>query len=752
MSTLYLERERSEHEAFAASRRRVYVEQRELFIALERFATGLDRNDERLLVVHGGSGSGKSALLANWSQHLRRVRPDIFVVEHYVGAGASTTSNVDAIRHIVSEIVARFGLGDAVPSDAEAVANDFPIWLARVPIEIVIIIDALDQLDEDSQAMRWLPSFLPGRVSFIVSTSSPTITRCLIDRGARALEVQPLGREDRLAVLRLHISSQSGTIDAAHLERLVEPGLAANPLFLRTTVQSIIDDRDDQRGESIERYLTATSLGELFDRVFDRMEERDGPERLTDAIRLIASSRRGLHSGEIADLLALDDAGVSDVLAPLRFHTTEWRGVVSFSHNQVRQSAIARYLSDDATRTRMHETLAAYFDARPKSSRRADEVPWQWMRAGNWTMLESSLLDPSLVTTLSNDPTQHDLLTYWRALDGMDCASSYSRALELWKASDDTSVIGPAVEAVADLLTKQGAFQAASEWIGQAVSVGSTDVDGTHPARTTRRLGMLAYYRAELDEAERLLREALGSLPSDMGESNDLSVEIRGDLASILTRKGAFDEALAILEELQADASARSDTRRQAEYLNNLGAINKARGDYERAIDLLTRAHELNERHFGIAHPDVARNLVNIALTERARNRLGPAEEHARRGLEVFESILGHHHPSTVNAELILANILHLLLRFDEAFELYESALTSTRSARGSNDLLVAKILENIAAARQSGPHPHTADAPFRECIEIKKRLLGEDDADCRLTIERYGRYVASAGDRQRKP
>ena len=66
-----LTREARDHEAFAETRRRNYVGRSEYFAALDRFAAG----DGGPLVLLGESGSGKSALLANWLDRWRSAHP-----------------------------------------------------------------------------------------------------------------------------------------------------------------------------------------------------------------------------------------------------------------------------------------------------------------------------------------------------------------------------------------------------------------------------------------------------------------------------------------------------------------------------------------------------------------------------------------------------------------------------------------------------------------------------------------------------
>lgn len=61
--------------------------------------------------------------------------------------------------------------------------------------------------------------------------------------------------------------------------------------------------------------------------------------------------------------------------------------------------------------------------------------------------------------------------------------------------------------------------------------------------------------------------------------------------------------------------------------------IHRADADYLDAVELLA------------GHPDVARDLNNLALLLRATKRLGEAEPLYRRALAILEKSLGPDHP-----------------------------------------------------------------------------------------------------------
>jgi len=168
------------------------------------------------LVVYAESGSGKSALFAHWARQYRRKNPDAFVIEHYVGIGATSTDHLAIIRHIMMEIKERTGNEREIPSTPDELERDFPIWLAiadshrvstpqppprtevgeqgreaeesvispspysptsvrgggwGVDGSLVILIDGVNQLRGQALNLNWLPAYIPDNIRLIISST-----------------------------------------------------------------------------------------------------------------------------------------------------------------------------------------------------------------------------------------------------------------------------------------------------------------------------------------------------------------------------------------------------------------------------------------------------------------------------------------------------------------------------------------------------------------------------------------------------
>ena len=94
-----LDREDMAHEAFAASRFGVYISRQDYFDRLDDHAAG----DYPPLVVTGESGSGKSALLAHWTDRYSILHPKVVVIRHFIGATSDSADLTTMLRRFMGE-------------------------------------------------------------------------------------------------------------------------------------------------------------------------------------------------------------------------------------------------------------------------------------------------------------------------------------------------------------------------------------------------------------------------------------------------------------------------------------------------------------------------------------------------------------------------------------------------------------------------------------------------------------------------
>jgi len=397
-----LDRETARHATFAASRARVYVPRPAYFARLDRHA----ETDGPPLVVVGGSGLGKSALLANWVRQYRARHPDQFVFVHFLGASPASAEWGELVRRILATFNHRYGLSLEIPDEPGKLRDAFADGLRMVGSahRLVIVLDGLNQLEDRDQArdLGWLPRELPPGVRLIVSTL-PGAPLDEIDRRAwPKLEVALLTREERETLIADYLAQYTKALARPQINAIANAPLAGNPLFLVALLEELRVWGDHETlVKRIDHYLSASSVGNLFQRILARYEadfEQDRPGLVRDAMSAIWAARHGLAEAELLDLLGKEGEtlprGVwSPLLLAAEHAFVSHSGILGFFHDYLRQAVEDHYLPTEAQKRDAHLRLADYFATRDLSQRKIAELPWQLAQAQAWERLSNLLAD-----------------------------------------------------------------------------------------------------------------------------------------------------------------------------------------------------------------------------------------------------------------------------------------------------------------------------------------------------------------------
>ena len=123
-----------------------------------------------------------------------------------------------------------------------------------------------------------------------------------------------------------------------------------------------------------------------------------------------------------------------------------------------------------------------------------------------------------------------------------------------------------------------------------------------------------------------------------------------------------------------------------AESLSSFSAAFGDGGQYERALELETRAMQLRERFLGGEHLDTLRSMNRISRHLRDLGRSHEAATVDKRVLQTRQELLGIEHYETLESMECLASSYSRLGQLQEAIELMETALNLRRRLFGETD------------------------------------------------------------------
>ena len=661
-----LERERMDHEAFAVARRKVYIGKDEYYERFDRHIKG----DGPPLVLMGESGSGKSALIANWVEKYRKKYPDDFMVSRFIGGTPDSADYVNLLRRIMEEIrerhepkedSARGVIGaekdDEIPTDPKKVVEAFPLWLAKAAAKgkFILILDGLNQLDDrdNSPDLGWLPQYTPPNVRLILSTLPGRCLDALEKRDwmerAEPLKVEPLKVGERKKFILKYLKRYSKELSDKHVDKIVEAQQTANPLYLRTLLEELrVFGVHEEIEDRINHYLKAKTVENLFEKVLERYEEdyeRDRPGLVRDAMTLLWASRRGLSETELLDLLGTNGKPLPQAFwSPLYLAGEESlvsrSGLLNFFHDFLRNAVESKYLQDQNAKRKAHLHIADYFEKRELDDRKVDELLWQLTQAESWERLKDCVTDMNMFSRLQTDKKKYELTGYWLNIGGrFDMVKEYNTMLNQYEKTLPTEYeLSNILTAMASFFVLNCRYEEAEPIYLRALAIREKVLGEKHPYTATSLdyLAGLLHRKGDYKGAEVLYRRALDITKKVLGEKHPDTARGLNNLAAVLIRSDENNEEAEMLYREAVAINEKEfgrDHSNTAINLSGLAMTLKYKGDYEGAETLCRRVLAIAEKVLGKEHPKTAISLDNLAELLKSKGNYEEAELHVRRAL-----------------------------------------------------------------------------------------------------------------------
>jgi serine/threonine-protein kinase len=271
-----------------------------------------------------------------------------------------------------------------------------------------------------------------------------------------------------------------------------------------------------------------------------------------------------------------------------------------------------------------------------------------------------------------------------------------------------------------------GEFSKANALLSQALDERRRLSGSASPetARALIRLGLLRSEQAQLDEAERLVRQGLASL--ERQRPPDPLATARGytALGAVLIERGRYPDAIRALEEsVRLHAALGTDTADHAVALRQLVNANFYAGNFDIADESGRRALAMTRKVSGERHALVAADLINLGAVRFERGDYADAERYYREALVITENWFGNDHYETAANLTMLGRALVYQKRFDEAASLLQRALGIQERVFGADHPRVASVVNDLGNIAVNRGRLDEAEAAFARMGAIYRRV-----------------------------
>jgi eukaryotic-like serine/threonine-protein kinase len=284
-------------------------------------------------------------------------------------------------------------------------------------------------------------------------------------------------------------------------------------------------------------------------------------------------------------------------------------------------------------------------------------------------------------------------------------------------------------------------FQASDPWEGQIgnphmarelLDLGTLRVEELEdqPLVQADLLAVLARVRmrfGELDAAEAMaLRAAEIRRHAEDAEGPGMA-ESLNTLALVRKQQGRFLEARELHREaLDLQLRHLGESHPDVAGTLTLLASQTPTDDLGEAVAVHERALEIRRQHFGDSHRLVAASLRALGRLHRARGHPSRASATLEEALGILQAELGPAHPELARAKLNLADVLwDYRIDLERAEDLYRTARRIQLAAFGPDYPGLTHATENLAYILSERGNPVDAELLLIESLELRERVFG---------------------------
>ena len=715
-----LEREERKHASYRRSRTELYEDGGSRGSKVSQLEQWIAAGEQRILIT-GESGSGKSALIANWMQRHQQSHPDDVVFAHHLGCSNDANALEPMLARMVqtaSKLMAdELSEPIKVPQDYWELVSTvtdtlgkLSFWCKQQGRRWIWVLDGLDRLpEENQQALPWLPLQLFPQLHVVISALDSPARTILQEREYTTLTIGPLEELEQKALIQATMRRYNKTLIPELEAKILEHEPARSPLFLRVVLDELrLCGRHETLAQQLDDYLNAQSVDALYAKVLERLEADVGREVVEKVMQAIWASRAGLSEPELQAITGVAPLQWAPIDLGLEGSFGRNSNRLVFDHEYLRQAVKERYLPTEQEQRNAHSGLADWFNYQDDwNERDSEELPWQLKESSRIDDLRELLLTPRAIA----------IVHYHRGS---------RETVELWR------------------VAKEAGNGELDELINERVEREIIELRGKDPVLLSAVVDNLAslfdeagLYRDGLLRLRKLSVELEDELAIDV---NRVSAKL-GWLAQAFMRVGNYDASLDLFEQ-QLDAQERFLGPEHPDTLSSVGyiaSLYQDKGDYENAEKFFYRALEVNKKRLGPEHPTTLRTYANIGLLFYCRGKHEQAETSLMQTLEALERVVGGEHIDSI----AVLNNLGIVFCAKGDYKQAETCLKRCLEVR--NRLLGLDHPETITTAnnlatllREKGDYEQ-AEKYSKRCLETRERLLGPDHPDTLVSANDLG-------------
>lgn len=309
---------------------------------------------QRLLVIKGESGTGKSSLLANWAQ-TRKDFHNIFV--HFIDTAYNCADCDFILLRLYYYICEQLQIDPAIKKDDwnnVDIKTEIEKLIESTDKQFIVVIDALNQLNNVKNAyqLEWFPK-MSQHFKIICSTNDDNYDIIMALDHKAAIEYEILLFQDIVTfgeIINGYLRFYGKKLEEEQIQSIFENKLYTNSLLLFTLLEELRIYGDYETLNTKIALLTKASTEiEFINHVFQRLERdlsfyRTKRDDVGRVLFLLAITRNGISNETLSQVLDLPQLYVTSLLYRCHRFISVLGQINSIAHSKIKNAILLSYI------------------------------------------------------------------------------------------------------------------------------------------------------------------------------------------------------------------------------------------------------------------------------------------------------------------------------------------------------------------------------------------------------------------------
>ncbi len=376
-------------------------------------------------VVYGQSGTGKSAFCAKLSLLLKKKYKNTY--SYFVGADAYSSDSYHLIKSLVQTLRDKHRLAPISLNNYTDVVNAFRATVFSITDEIVIVIDAINQLVSDIEPLLWVCDELPCNIKVIVVTLPGRQLDNFTKRvhSYKGYELKPLSKKDIDEILDNWQILSNRKLSSVHKELLYSSCYdSGSAIYVRIAFNLSL------KWHSFEDVALEKSLSRIIKSYFDSLcsDSHHGKHLTIHTLAYILLGNNGVSESELQKLIYNDPVVLAEIKGRLKNSPSfnklpfmiwarlyadissyfkeiysEGETLFAYYHDTIKNTIIENYIDENLTNY-IQKQLIAHYEKEPFyfgnaiNRRKITSLPYHYKEIGDKNSLIKLLNNTDYLT------------------------------------------------------------------------------------------------------------------------------------------------------------------------------------------------------------------------------------------------------------------------------------------------------------------------------------------------------------------